>query len=361
MAHRVTLIPGDGVGPNVIDAARAVLEATGVAFEWDRKDAGAEHHERGGEPLGADVLDSIRERGVALKGPTSTPTGAGFRSINLLLRDQLDLYAGVRPCKAFDGVHSARAGTDVVIVRMNHEDLYAGIEYEHDGGDGAALREFIARTRGRRLADDVGLSIKPLSRAASERVIRYAFEYARAHGRRKVTAVHKATVMRHTDGLFLQVASAVRAEYPEIEFEERLVDAMAAELIAHPERCDVLALPVMYGDILSDVAAALVGGVGLAPGMNVGDGVAVFEAVHGTAPKHRGRDRVNPAAAILSGAMMLRHLGEQDAADRLERAIGRVIREGAVLTYDLQPPGRASRAAGTCAFAEAVAAALGRE
>jgi isocitrate dehydrogenase (NAD+) len=361
VAHRVTLIPGDGVGPEVIDAARYVLEATGVAFDWDRRDAGAERYEReGDDPLPAAVIESIRERGIALKGPTSTPTGQGFRSINLRLRDELDLFAGIRPCKAFDGVHSVRASVDVVIVRMNHEDLYAGIEYAHDTNDGAALREFIDRTQGRRLAEDAGLSIKPLSSSASERVIRYAFEYARAHGRRKVTAVHKATVMRHTDGLFLRTASAVCADYPDIEFEERLVDAMAAELVAHPERCDVLVLPVMYGDILSDLAAALVGGLGLAPGMNVGDRVAVFEAVHGTVPKHRGRDRVNPAAAILSGALMLRHIGEQDAAAQVEMAIGDVIREGSALTYDLQPSSRASRAAGTREFAEAVVAALGR-
>jgi isocitrate dehydrogenase (NAD+) len=361
VGHRVTLIPGDGVGPEVIDAARSVLEATGVAFEWDRRDAGAGQYERGGDPLPVEVLDSIRERGVALKGPTATPTGAGFRSINVLLRDELDLFAGVRPCKAFDGVASARRGTDVVVVRMNHEDLYAGIEYAHDADDGAALREFVERTRGRRLPDDTGLSLKPLSASASERVIRYAFEYARQHGRHKVTAVHKATVMRHTDGVFLSTASAVCTEYPDIEFDQRLVDAMAAELVAHPERCDILVLPVMYGDILSDLAAALVGGLGLAPGMNAGDRIAVFEAVHGTAPKHRGRDRVNPSAAMLSGAMMLRHLGEDRAADRLEQAIGDVIREGSVLTYDLQPPSSTSPAAGTRAFAEAVAVALTRD
>jgi isocitrate dehydrogenase (NAD+) len=358
VTHRVTVIPGDGVGPEVIDAARYVLEATGVAFEWDRRDAGAAEYERGGDPLPQGVVDAIRERGVALKGPTATPTGGGFRSINVTLRDELDLFAGVRPCRAMAGVASARSGTDVVIIRMNHEDLYAGIEYAHDDEDGAALRDFIARTRGRRLPDDAGMSIKPLSLSAGKRLARFAFAYARTYGRRKVTAVHKATVMRHSDGLFRRAVSTVRADFPEIEFDERLVDAMAAELVRHPERSDVLVLPVMYGDVLSDLAAALVGGLGVAPGMNAGDHVAVFEAVHGTVTKHRGCDRVNPTAAMLSGAMMLRHLGEPDAADRLERAIAEVIREGSTLTYDLQPPSSASVPAGTRGFAEAVASRL---
>jgi isocitrate dehydrogenase (NAD+) len=350
--HRVTLIPGDGIGPDVIDAARRALEATGVAFEWDRQEAGAELFEREGDPMPPGVIESIRERGAALKGPTSTPRGAGFRSINLALRQELDLYAGIRPCKAYPGVATARAGTDLTIVRMNHEDLYAGIEYAHSSPEAAALRDLIASTDGSRLADDVGLSIKPISISASRRVARRAFAYARASGRSTVTAVHKATVMRHTDGLFLRAVSEVAEEYADIAFDDRLVDSMAAELVAHPERCDVLVAPVLYGDVLSDIGAALVGGLGMAPGFSVGDGCAVFEAVHGSAPRHRGHDRANPSAAMLSGALLLRHLGEHAAADRLEAAIAAVIEEGRTVTYDVVR--KQTAPVGTRAYADAV-------
>jgi len=354
--HHVTLIPGDGVGPDVIDAARRALEATGVAFEWDRRDAGAELFEREGDPMPAAVIDSIRERGVALKGPTSTPAGQGFRSINLALRQELDLFAGIRPCRTFAGVASARPGTDVVIVRMNQEDLYAGIEYGHATPEAAALRELVAASGGERLGEDTGLSLKPISLSGSRRVVRRAFEYARANGRAKVTAVHKATVMRHTDGLFLQAASEVAEEYGDIAFDQRLVDSMAAELVARPEHCDVLVMPVLYGDILSDIGAALVGGLGMAPGCSVGDRHAVFEAVHGSAPRHRGRNRVNPAAAMLSGRLLLDHLGEHDAAERLEAAIRAVIAEGRTVTYDLKAAPDDPAAAGTREFADAVVA-----
>ena len=295
---------------------------------------------------------------MALKGPTSTPVGRGFRSINLALRQELDLYAGIRPCRAFAGVASARPGTDIVIVRMNQEDLYAGIEYGHATAEAAALRELLAERGGPRLSGDTGLSIKPISLSASRRVARRAFEYARANGRAKVTAVHKATVMRHTDGLFLQAASEVAEDYADVAFDQRLVDSMAAELVAHPERCDVLLTPVLYGDILSDIGAALVGGLGMAPGCSVSDRCAVFEAVHGSAPRHRGRNRANPAAAMLSGRLLLEHLGEHAAAARLEAAIGEVIAEGRAVTYDLKASPDDPTAAGTSAFADAVVAAM---
>ena len=356
--HRVTLIPGDGIGPEVIEAARRALEATGVAFEWDRQDAGAELFERAGDPMPASVIDSIRERGVALKGPTSTPAGKGFRSINLALRQELDLYAGIRPCRAFAGVASARPGTDVVIVRMNQEDLYAGIEYGYDTPEAAALRELVAASDGVRLGEDTGLSIKPISLSASRRVVRRAFEYARANGRAKVTAVHKATVMHHTDGLFLRAASEVAEEYGDVEYEHRLVDSMAAELVARPERCDVLVMPVLYGDILSDIGAALIGGLGMAPGCSVSDRHALFEAVHGSAPRHRGANRANPTAAMLSGRLLLDHLGEHAAAERLEAAIRGVIAEGRAVTYDVKASADDPTAVGTREFADAVVGRL---
>jgi isocitrate dehydrogenase (NAD+) len=354
--HRVTLIPGDGIGPEVIGAAQRAIDATGVAIEWDRHDAGAELHEREGDPLPVAVLESIRERGVALKGPTATPAGSGFRSVNLALRRELGLFAGIRPCKTYAGVPGARPGMDVVIVRMNLEDLYAGIEYERSSEEAAALRGLIRAADGIEIGADAGFSIKPLSVSQCRRVAREAFEYARAHDRERVTAVHKATVMRHTDGLFLQAAAEIAGEYPDIAFDDRLVDTAAAELVTHPERSDVIVTPLLYGDILSDVAAALVGGLGMAPGMNVGDGIAVFEAVHGSAPKHRAQDRANPSAAILSGVMLLRRLGEEQAAGRLERALAAVIADGRSLTYDLRSSHEG--AVGTRTFTEAIVSVL---
>ena len=335
MLHRVTLIPGDGIGPEVTEAARRALEATGVAFEWDLQDLGAESYAREGPALLERAVESIRERGVAIKGPTSTPSGSGFRSINIALRNALDLYAGIRPCKAYPGVRTPFAETDLVVVRMNHEDLYAGIEYRRDEDAAEQLRALVRETRGVELSPDTGISLKPLSVQASARVARRAFEYAREHGRGRVTAVHKATVMRYTDGLFLEACRDVAAGYPDVEFDDRLVDNVCHQLVSHPEECDVLLLPIMYGDIVSDVGAGMVGGLGMAPGANVGDEAAVFEAVHGSAPRHAGRDRANPFALTLSGVMLLRHVGERDAADRLEAAIAAVVREGRSVTYDL--------------------------
>jgi len=353
MRHDVTLIPGDGIGPEVCDAARSALEATGVQFDWDVQALAAESYAAGGPALLERAIASVRERGAALKGPTSTPAVKGFRSINIALRNELGLYAGIRPSKHYPGVPAPFAGADVVVVRMNQEDLYAGIEYAHDEPDGARLRDFVRETRGVELSPETGISLKPLSGPAAARVARRAFGYARANGRRRVTAVHKATVMRHTDGVFLEACREVARDHPDVDFDDRLVDNVCHQLVSHPETCDVLLSPIMYGDILSDVAAGLVGGLGMAPGANVGDAASVFEAVHGSAPRHAGRDRVNPFAMMLSGVMLLRHLGEQPAAERLEGAIAAVVAEGSTLTYDL------GGGASTSAVARAVVDRLG--
>ena len=345
MRHSVTLIPGDGIGPEVCDAARSALEATGVQFDWDVQALAAESYAAEGPALLEKAIASVRERGAALKGPTSTPAVKGFRSINIALRNELGLYAGIRPSKHYAGVPAPFAGADVVVVRMNQEDLYAGIEYAHDEPDGARLRDFVRETRGVELSPETGISLKPLSGPAAARVARRAFGYARANGRRRVTAVHKATVMRHTDGVFLEACREVARDHPDVDFDDRLVDNVCHQLVSHPETCDVLLSPIMSGDILSDVAAGLVGGLGMAPGANVGDAASVFEAVHGSAPRHAGRDRVNPFAMMLSGVMLLRHLGEQPAAERLEGAIAAVVQEGRTLTYDLGGTARTSQVA----------------
>jgi len=351
MTHQVTLIPGDGIGPEVCEAARRAIEATSAPIEWDVQEFGAEAYLREGPPLLERVIGSVRERGVALKGPTSTPSGKGFRSINIALRRELDLYAGVRPSRALPGIPTPFPEIDVVVVRMNTEDLYAGIEYGRDDETAARLREIVAATKGTVLPPDTGVSLKPLSHDAAGRVAGAAFEHARANGRRRVTAVHKATVMRATDGLFLEACREVAAGYADIEFDDRLVDNACAKLVMRPEECDVLVMPMMYGDIVSDVAAGLVGGLGVAPGANLGDDAAVFEAVHGSAPRHGGHNRANPLAMMLSGVMLLHHVGEEAAAARLEGAIEDVTREGRALTYDLardRPP------AGTSEVADAV-------
>lgn len=360
MSLHVTAIPGDGIGPEVLAAARRVLAATGVAFEWDVQDAGADVARQEGTPLPDRVVASIRRTRLALKGPTATPAGSGFRSINLALRREFDLYAGIRPCVAYGGVPTTHPRMNIVIVRMNLEDLYAGIEYHRSGEATARLRDFIRDTEGSALGADVGVSIKPISASGARRVARAAFEYARANARSKVTAVHKASVMRATDGLFLEAVREVAGEYPDIAFDDRLVDTACAELVRRPADLDVLVLPTLYGDIVSDLGAALVGGLGMAPGANVGDDCAVFEAVHGSAPRHAGRNRANPTALMLSGAMLLRHAGEGEAAARLEAAIARVIAEGRAVTSDLKPR-RDPTAAGTAAYADAVAAALGAD
>ena len=335
MAYRVTLIPGDGTGPEVIEAARRVLEATGIGFEWDVQRAGAEVLKERGTPLPQEVLDSIRANGVGLKGPITTALGTGFRSVNVAIRQRLDLYANLRPAKTIPGVRSRYDNVDLVVVRENTEGLYAGIEHYPIPGEAAE-------------------SIRLITRAKSERIVRFAFDYVRRHERRKVTAVHKANVLKFSDGLFLQVAREVSDEYPDVEFEDRIVDNMCMQLVQKPELYDVLVCPNLYGDIVSDLTAGLVGGLGVAPGANIGHRLAVFEPVHGSAPKYAGQNRVNPTAAILSGALMLRYLGEKEAAERVERAVAEVIAEGKYVTYDLKEDRDDPTAVGTQEMAEAI-------
>ena len=334
MAYSVTLIPGDGIGPELADATRHVLEATGIAFEWDVQQAGEATIATEGTPLPERVIESIRRTGIAIKGPITTPVGSGFRSVNVGLRQALELYANVRPARSMAGVETRYENVDLIIVRENTEDLYAGIEH--------------------RVGPDAAESIKIITRFASQRIARYAFEYAVKNGRHKVTAVHKANIMKLSDGLFLESCAQVAAEYEgRVEFEDRIVDNMCMQLVQKPELYDVLVLPNLYGDIVSDLAAGLVGGLGVAPGANIGEQAAVFEPVHGSAPKYAGQNKANPTALILSGALMLRHLGETEAADAVESAVRSVIAEGRTVTYDL------GGSAGTREFGAAVAARLG--
>ena len=324
MTYAVTLIPGDGIGPELADAARTVLEATGIGFDWDVQEAGEATIATEGTPLPDRVIESIRANGVALKGPITTPVGSGFRSVNVGLRQALELYANVRPARTMKGVETRYEGVDLIIVRENTEDLYAGIEH--------------------RVGPDAAESIKIITRAASQRIARYAFEYAVRNGRRKVTAVHKANIMKLSDGLFLESVQQIAAEYAgRIEFEDRIVDNMCMQLVQKPELYDVLVLPNLYGDIVSDLAAGLVGGLGVAPGANIGETAAVFEPVHGSAPKYAGQNRANPTALILSGALMLRHLGETDAATAVETAARDVIAEGTTVTVRPRRHGRHAR------------------
>ena len=359
MAHEVTLIPGDGTGPELTEATRRVLEATGVELEWDVQEAGADVMDRfGGNPLPDHVLDSIKRTGIALKGPITTPVGGGFRSVNVTLRKTLDLYGQVRPCKSYPGVRSRFEDVDLIIVREATEDLYAGIEYEEGSEHAADLAEWI-RARGGHVPERAGISIKPLSVGGSRRIAEFAFEYARRNGRRKVTAVHKANIMKFSDGLFLHVARAVAEENRDIEFEDRIVDNLCMQLVQRPEEYDVLVLPNLYGDIVSDLAAGLVGGLGLAPGANFGSHAAVFEPTHGSAPKYAGQNKVNPMAMMLSGVLMLRHLDETEAANRLEGAIAEVIREGKNVTYDMKPTREDPTAVGTSDVADAIIDRMG--
>ncbi len=354
MGHRVTLIPGDGTGPELTEATRRVLEATGVAFEWDVRQAGVEVMEEAGTPLPEDTLDSVKQNGVALKGPITTPIGTGFRSVNVALRHELELYACLRPCKTYDGVRTRYQDVDIVIVRENTEDLYAGIEYEAGSDDAESVIALLNSLQPRQIAAGSGISVKPISRGASERIIRFAFEYAREHGRRQVAGVTKANIMKFTDGLFLSVFREVAPDYPDIQAREVLVDALCMQLVQRPEEFDVLVLPNLYGDIISDLTAGLVGGLGVAPGANIGESAAVFEATHGSAPKYKGLNKVNPTAMILSGKLMLEHLGEREAAERLERAVASVIAEGARVTYDLKPSRDDPTAVGTSEYADAI-------
>ena len=354
MTYRVTFIPGDGVGPELSEATRRVLEATGVAVDWDVQEAGADVMDRYGTPLPEHVLESIRTNGIAIKGPITTPIGTGFRSVNVALRKELDLYCCLRPCKWYPGVRSRYQGVDLVICRENHEDLYAGIEFEQGEPETLELIEFISKLAGKPIRQDSGISIKPISVTGTKRIVHYAFDYARRYGRKKVTAVHKANIMKYSDGLFLATAQEVATEYPDIAFEDRIVDNLSLQLVQRPEEYDVLVLPNLYGDIVSDLCAGLIGGLGVAPGANIGDHAAVFEATHGSAPKYRGQNKVNPMAMMFSGMLMLRHLGEDDAADRLERALAAVIAEGTYVTYDMKPTRDDPTAVGTSQVADGV-------
>ncbi|MGB2939547.1 MAG: isocitrate/isopropylmalate dehydrogenase family protein, partial [Candidatus Dormiibacterota bacterium] len=336
MAHKVTMIPGDGVGPELSDATMRVLDATGVGFEWEVHQAGENVMEEFGTPLPDHVLESIRRNKVAIKGPITTPVGKGIRSVNVALRKELDLFALFRPCKSYPGVRSRYTDIDLVLVRENTEDLYAGIEFQEGTDDAHKMIDFINSMQEKKIRDDSGITIKPISVFGSQRVVRAAFNYARDNGRRKVTAVHKANIQKFTDGLFLHVAQDVAKEYPDIEFEDRIVDNMCMQLVQKPELYDVMVLPNLYGDIVSDLGAGLIGGLGLAPGANVGDEIAVFEATHGSAPKYAGQNKMNPMAMLLSGVMMLRYLKELDAAQRLEDAIASIIAEGKDVTYDMK-------------------------
>jgi isocitrate dehydrogenase (NAD+) len=355
VAHRVILIPGDGTGPELTEATRRVLEATGVEFEWDVREAGADVMDRhGGNPLPPEVLDAVRETGVALKGPITTPVGGGFRSVNVALRKELDLFAQVRPCKSYPGVRSRFEDVDLVVIRENTEDLYAGIEYEQGTPDVEELIGWIEGKGGKLRHRDAGISIKPISVTGTRRIFEFAFDFARRNGRRKVTAVHKANIMKFTDGLWLRVAEQVASENDDVEFDERIVDNMCMQLVQRPEEYDTLVLPNLYGDVLSDLAAGMIGGLGMAPGGNFGEGIAIFEPTHGSAPKYTGQNKVNPMAQMLSGMMMLRHLEEHDAADRLEGAIAELIAEGESLTYDMKPTRDDPTAVGTSEVADAL-------
>ncbi len=356
--YRITLIPGDGIGPEISEATVRVIEATGVRIDWDVQEAGEDVFEREGTPLPERVIESIRKNGVAIKGPVTTPVGKGFRSVNVTLRQTLDLYACLRPCKGYRGARTRYDDIDIVIVRENTEDLYAGIEYPMGAGETAGLIDYIDKTTGRRIREDSGISIKPISVYGTQRIVRFAFEYARKNGRKKVTAVHKANIMKFSDGLFLETAREVASEYGDIAFEDRIIDNMCMQLVQKPELYDVLVLPNLYGDIVSDLGAGLIGGLGLAPGANIGEGIAVFEPTHGSAPKYKGMNRVNPLAMILSGVMMLRYLGEFDPAERLEKAVAEVIAEGKSVTYDMKPSPDDPTAVGTKEVADAIIARM---
>ena len=361
MAYDVTLIPGDGVGPELAEATRLCVEATGVSINWDIQEAGVDVMAKVGTPVPDSVIESCRRTKVALKAPITTPVGTGFRSVNVYLRQALDLYACVRPCKQYKGVRTFFSGTkvDIVIVRENTEDLYLGCEFEKGKPETAELIADIKRLNNKTIRPDSGISIKPISVTGSRRIVKYAFEYARKHGRKKVTSVHKANILKYSDGLFLEVSREVAKEYPDIEFEDRIVDNMCMQLVQKPEIYDVLVLPNLYGDIISDLGAGLVGGLGVAPGANIGEAGAVFEATHGSAPKYKGQNKMNPTALILSAVLMLDHLGEPEAAKRLDGAVAKVIEEGKSVTYDMKPSRDDPSAVGTLEMAKAIIRAMG--
>ncbi|MEP6759190.1 MAG: isocitrate/isopropylmalate dehydrogenase family protein [Actinomycetota bacterium] len=350
MAHRIVLIAGDGIGPEVAAATQLVLDAVDVGIEWVRMPAGASALETHGALLPQETLDTIRDCRVAIKGPITTPVGTGFRSVNVALRKDLDLFAAVRPARSLPGVPTRHAGVDLVIVRENTEDLYQGIEFERGSEEAAALRQRLREIGGFELKEDAGVTLKPISVTGAHRIVRFAFEYVRAHHRRHITVGHKANVMRYTDGIFLRAAQEDARDFPDIPWQDIQIDHLSARLARSPEDFDVLLLPNLYGDIISDLCAGLVGGLGLIPGANIGWEFAVFEAVHGSAPDIAGQQKANPVAMILSGAMMLRHVGEREAAENVEWGVDETLRKGEVRTPDL------GGTATTMAFAEAIAA-----
>jgi len=355
MSYRVTLLPGDGIGPEVAQAMKKCVEATGVKIEWDEFAVGEHAIKEFGTPLPEPALDSIRKNKVAIKGPIVTPVGTGFRSVNVQLRQVLDLFACVRPAKTYEGTKSRYRNVDLVIFRENTEDLYAGVEFDLNTPETQHLIQEFNRLQPKQVRSDSAISIKPISVTGSRRIIKFAFEYALKNGRKKVTAVHKANIMKFTDGLFLRLAREIAKEYEgRVEFSDTIVDNMCMQLVSNPEIFDVLVLPNLYGDIISDLCAGLIGGLGIAPGANIGDGIALFEPVHGSAPKYTGKNKVNPTATILSAVLMLKHLGEEKAADKLEQAVAAVIKEGKSVTYDLKVDRNDPSAVGTKEMAEAI-------
>jgi len=354
----VTLITGDGIGPEIADAAKRCVDATGADINWELAEAGTDVMKKHGTPLPEATFESVRKNGVALKAPVTTPVGTGFRSVNVYMRQQLDLYACLRPCKSYKGVRSRYTDIDLVLIRENTEDLYAGIEYEKGADDTAELIDWLNARTERKVTADSGISIKPISAGATRRIVSFAFEYARKMNRRKVTSVHKANIMKFSDGLWLDVSREVAKGYPDIEFEDRIVDNMCMQLVQKPELYDVIVLPNLYGDILSDLCAGLVGGLGVAPGANIGERCAIFEATHGSAPRYAGQNKVNPTALILSGVLMLRHLDKMTEADRLEKAVAAVIAEGKTVTYDMKANRDDPTAVGTKEMADAIIAKM---
>jgi isocitrate dehydrogenase (NAD+) len=354
LAYKITLIPGDGVGPEITEATRRALEATGVKFDWELVYTGAEVMAKEGSPLPDSVLASIKKNKVALKGPITTPIGTGFRSVNVALRKALDLYACVRPCKTYPGAPTTYKDVDIVIIRENTEDLYAGVEFEKGTKEAKELTDFLNQKKDKVIKADSGISIKMITEFATRRIVKFAFEYAKKYGRKKVTATHKANIMKFSDGLFLNTAREVAKIFPNIEFQDALVDNLCMQLVRRPQEYDVIVAPNLYGDILSDLCAGLVGGLGLAPGANIGEGIALFEPTHGSAPKYTGKNKVNPMAMMLSGVLMLKHIGEVNAADQLEKAIAQVIKEGKSVTYDMKERRNDPSAVGTSQVADAV-------
>jgi len=354
MKHTITLIPGDGIGPEITDATVKVIEATGVDIEWDIVQAGAEVYEKEGNVLPQKVIDSLKKNKVGIKGPITTPVGTGFRSVNVAMRKLFNLYACVRPCKSYKGVKSKYSDIDLVIIRENTEDLYAGIEFELNKGETKDLINFVKEKKGFPIRKDSGISLKPISVTGSENIIRFAFEYARKNNRKKVTGIHKANIMKYSDGIFLDVFKKIASKYNDIESEDRIVDNMCMQLVQKPELYDVLVLPNLYGDIISDLAAGLVGGLGVAPGGNIGNDIALFEPTHGSAPKYKGLNKVNPTAMMFSAVLMLNYIGESSCADYLETAIAQNISEGKYVTYDMKPTRDDPTAVGTKEVADAI-------